>query len=176
VAAPLAADAAPVTRTPDGRVADVASAKELGRRGGHAKARRVRLLDTLGLAHLADSVAFAPYRRAAEAFVEHHVAELGKVAGGQVDAGPSSMVASAALQLAASRFVFDRAATRYEVALFKLASSLADASRQNLIAAYEIAVRMAQARKARPVQAWRDPARKTLTGATVAPSEPEKKT
>jgi hypothetical protein len=56
------------------------------------------------------------------------------------------MVYSAALQLAASRYLSDRAAADGEPALFAQASRLADASRQNLLAAHELCAREAQAR------------------------------
>jgi hypothetical protein len=57
-------------------------------------------------------------------------------------------VASAALQLAASRWAFDKGAEQDDPALIKLGSALANDSRQNLLAAYEMAVREAAARKA----------------------------
>jgi hypothetical protein len=57
------------------------------------------------------------------------------------------MVSSAALQLAASRWAFDRAAATDDAAMFKLGSALANDSRQNLLAAYELAVREGKARQ-----------------------------
>ncbi len=148
-----------LTRTRDGRIADSATAREMGRRGALVRNRRVRLVDSLGLAKLADDAAFAPYRSAADAYVKHHIAELAKVAGGHVGPGPSTMIASAALQLAASRYLFDRFASTLDPSDAKAASSLADAHRQNALAAYELAVREAQARPRRaadPLAAWRD--------------------
>jgi hypothetical protein len=62
VAAPLAAPAQPVRRRHDGKLADAESAAELGRRGGEAKARRVRLVDSLGLSKLVEQTTFGPYR------------------------------------------------------------------------------------------------------------------
>ena len=63
------------------------------------------------------------------------------------------MIASAALQLAASRFLFEQGAQTGDPATFKLASQLANDSRQNLLAAYEYATRAAKAKpkKGRPV-------------------------
>lgn len=58
------------------------------------------------------------------------------------------MVASAGLQLAASRWAFDRGAEQNDASLIKLGSSLANDSRQNLLAAYELATREAAARQA----------------------------
>jgi hypothetical protein len=51
----------------DGKIADSETAREMGRRGGAAKARRVRLIDSLGLSKLVEATAFGPYRVAAEA-------------------------------------------------------------------------------------------------------------
>lgn len=132
----------------DGKIADSETAREMGRRGGAAKARRVRLVDSLGLAKIAEDSSFRPYRDAAEEFVSHHRGELAKQAGGELGPAPSTMVASAGLQLAASRWAFDRGATENDASFIKLGSSLANDSRQNLLAAYELAVREAQARAA----------------------------
>jgi hypothetical protein len=135
-----------VHRRHDGKLADVESAKELGRRGGEAKARRVRLVDSLGLSKLVEGTAFGPYRAAAEEFVAHHRSVLAQQAGGELGPAPSTMVASAGLQLAASRWAFDQGATKNDAGLLKLGSSLANDSRQNLLAAYELATREAAAR------------------------------
>lgn len=139
----------PVERRPDGTVAGSEAARALGRRGGAAKARKVRLVDSLGLSTIVSETTFGPYRAAAEEFVRHHIAELAKQAGGEVGPAPSTMVASAALQLAASRWAFDRGAEQSDAALLKLGSQLANDSRQNLMAAYEMAVREAAARPRR---------------------------
>lgn len=144
---PASVPTVPLTFRRDGRIADSLTARELGRRGGEATARRVKLIDSLGLATLVEGSAFGPYRLAAEGFVEHHLEELARLAGGRVGSGPSTMVASAALQLAASRFAFDKAAETGDVALMKLGSSLATDSRQNLLCAYELAVREAEGRR-----------------------------
>ena len=146
VAAPAAAPAVALAFRKDGKIADTETARALGRRGGEAKARRVRLVDSLGLAKVAEDASFAPYRAAAEEFVGHHLGELAKQAGGSVGPAPSTMVASAGLQLAASRWAFDQGAAKNDASLFKLGSSLANDSRQNLLAAYELATREAEAR------------------------------
>jgi hypothetical protein len=110
----------------------------------------VRLIDSLGLSSIAEETSFGPYRAAAEEFTKHHLSELAKVAGGSVGPGPSTMVASAALQLAASRWAFDKGAEDNDPRLLKLGSTLANDSRQNLLAAYELAVREAKARAESP--------------------------
>jgi len=112
------------------------------------KVRRVRLVDSLGLSTVVAETSFGPYRTAAEEFVKHHLASLCQQAGGEVGPGPSTMVASAALQLAASRWAFDRGAEASDAGLIKLGSTLANDSRQNLLAAYELAVREAKVRLA----------------------------
>jgi hypothetical protein len=150
VAAPVAAEARPVRRRPDGKLADTESAREMGRRGGAAKARRVRLVDSLGLSSLVEQTTFGPYRAAAEEFVAHHRSALAQQAGGELGPAPSTMVASAGLQLAASRWAFDQGALKDDAGLIKLGSSLANDSRQNLLAAYELAVREAESRRKAP--------------------------
>ena len=144
--APIPGSPDPVQRRADGTVADSASARLLGARGGARKSERSRFFSALGLSHLATDAAFAPYRNAGDTFVADHLAELARQSGGRVGPGPSSIVASAGVQLAASRYFSDKAAATCDASLFQLASSLANASRQNLLAAYELAVREAAAR------------------------------
>lgn len=149
----------PIARRPNGQFDGSEAAREAGRRGGRARAEKVRLVDSLGLAPLAEDAAFRPYRNAAEEYVEAHLASLAQEAGGVVGPGPASMIASAALQLACSRFVFDRATVAGDAAMMAQASKLADASRQNLLAARELAVREAQTRKSTGVSAEKQAAR-----------------
>lgn len=144
---PVPGEPEPVTRRADGTFADSASARLIGARGGKARVARARLVAALGLAELAADSDFAPYRTAGDAFVAEHLAVLARQAGGEVGPGPSSIVASAGVQLAASRFLSDRAAATGDAKLFAQASSLADSSRQNLLAAFELAVREAKARQ-----------------------------
>ncbi len=135
-----------VNRRQDGTVADREAAAALGRKGGRVRAKGVRLARGLGIPLAVTSEAFRPYRLSANAFRRHHCGELARMAGGELGSGPSSMVASAALQLAASRFLFDQAAATSDPATFQQASRLANDSRQNLLAAYEMAVRAAGCR------------------------------
>ncbi len=121
--------------------------------GGRAKAGKVSLGASLGL-RAEHSEAFKPYARKAASFRRAHTAELAAIAGGTCGTGPSSMVASAALQLAYSRMLFDLGTGEFAgipgLALnldnIKLASKLADSSRQNLLAAYELAIREGKSR------------------------------
>jgi hypothetical protein len=137
----------PAARRPDGTLATSAAAKAVGARGGAAKAARARLVAGLGIRKLAADHPFAPFQKAGEDFLHRHLQELANLAGGHVGVAASSMAASAAMQLAASRFAFDVGASTSDVQLLKQASSLADASRQNLLAAYELAIREAEARE-----------------------------
>lgn len=157
-----------VTRRQNGTVDSPEAAKALGSKGGRVKARRVRLARSLGLESFdADSEAFAPYRRSAQAFRRHHCKAIAAAAGGHCGTGPSSMIASGALQLAASRYMFERASRTGDPADFKAASSLANDSRQNLLAAWELAIREAQARPKAPV----DPLARWMP--TTTPTEPK---
>jgi hypothetical protein len=151
---PAPVPAAPVALAlrENGTIADSLTAKEYGARGGRERARRARehgaMCRNLGLTKLADDHLFAPYLRSGNDFVRTHLDALAMQAGGQVGPGPSSIVATAGVQLAASRYFSDCAAMTLDPALFHLASSLGNASRQNLLAAYELAVREGKARSA----------------------------
>jgi hypothetical protein len=119
--------------------------------GGKAKAGSTRLARRLGLAVDLPETLFSPYRRAAADFRRAHVAHLAKtVGGGHVGPGPASIVATAALQLAVSRYIFDRAehVTEKELAL---ASRLGNESRQGLLAAHELVAREAKSRPRDPM-------------------------
>ncbi len=114
--------------------------------GGRSRRDQTRLAQRLGLSVLADDVAFAPYKRAAADFRRTHCTTLARsVGGGVCGPGPSSIIATAAWQLAASRFLFDIAATKGDAKLMLEASRLGDASRQNLLAAHELVAREALA-------------------------------
>jgi hypothetical protein len=105
-------------------------------RSGHAKlARRLRLGETFA------DPRFETYAAAARGFRRAHVTALARsVGGGHCGPAPASIIASASLQLAASRFAFE------VLGDMKLGSQLADASRQNLLAAHELCAREAAAR------------------------------
>jgi hypothetical protein len=84
---------------------------------------------------------FEPYAKAARGFRVAHVTNLARtVGGGYCGPGPASIVASAALQLAASRFAFE------VLGDLALGSKLANDSRQGLLAAHELCAREATAR------------------------------
>jgi hypothetical protein len=98
------------------------------------------LASKLRLSGIAGDPAFEPYEAAAASFQRAHIAWLAAaVGGGYVGPGPASIVATAALQLAASRYAFDRGD-------YTLGSKLGNDSRQNLLAAHELVAREATAR------------------------------
>ena len=143
----VAEPTAPIERRSDGSVT-AAGARELGRRGGLASARRrkleTELASCLGLADLDPSSDFAPYVQQAVDFAETQLARMAEVVGGgEVGPGPASMVQSAALALAASRMAYARG----DVDAFAKAAILADRSKQALMAAHEMCAREAAARR-----------------------------
>lgn len=137
---------AAITRDQQGRVADHASAAELGRRGGAASSGQTRLARRLALGDTFADPRFEPYSKAAKAFRRVQVARLARdVGAGQCGPAPASIVASAALQLAASRFAFE------VLGDLSLGSRLADASRANLLSAHELTAKEAQGRTRAPL-------------------------
>jgi len=63
-----------------------------------------------------------------------------------VGPAPASIISTAAMQLGASRWAYDRGAETGDASLLAQASRLANDSRQNLLAAHELAAREAKAR------------------------------
>lgn len=126
----------------------------LARKGGRARAGKTRLADRLGLRALPDGSAFAPYKASAVSFRRAQCAALAaSVGGGHCGPAPSSFVASAALQLAWSRYLADLAAETGSPELALQASKLANDSRQNLLGAHELCAREAAARPRDPTAA-----------------------
>lgn len=142
-----AAQTAPLARREDGTIANSEAAKELGRRGGEARANKKRLLQGLGLANLSAEAAFKPYWDSVQAWVEAQLTETTIAAGGYLGPGPASIIGSAGVALAASRFFSDEAARTGNLQLFISAGRLSETSRQHLLAAYELAVREGKARR-----------------------------
>lgn len=139
-----------VPRGPRGQFTREA-ARALGALGGKAsKGHRPSLVSTLGMGRdiTPTGEAFAPYRRRATSFRRAHTAELASLAGGECGTGPSAMVATAALQLAASRYLYELGTkqTPPDLNMLKEARQQGDSSRQNLLAAYELAIREGKSR------------------------------
>jgi hypothetical protein len=132
-------------RRPNGTFAR--GARTVQSAGGRATRGTSRLTTRLGLSTLADGDAFVPYRRAAATFRRVQCAELARsVGGGQCGPGPSSVVASAALALAWSRYFSDLAASTGDAELAMRSARLGETSRQHLLAAHELCAREARAR------------------------------
>lgn len=141
-----ARDGSPADRGAGGRFA---RANTLAARGGRAKRGTSRLTSRLGLSTIGEGDAFAPYRRAAATFRRVHCAELARTVGGGVcGPGPSSVVASAALALAWSRYLSDLAASTGDAEMAMRSARLGETSRQHLLAAHELAAKEAVARAA----------------------------
>jgi hypothetical protein len=118
-----------------------AAAREAGKRGGQQKAGTTALATGLGLAKAFADKSFDPYRSAAVNFAKLHVKRLAvTVGGGECGPAPASIVWSAGLQLAASRWAFE---VKGDAAL---GSKLANDSRQNLLAAHELCAKEATSR------------------------------
>jgi hypothetical protein len=119
-------------------------AAEAGRKGAlaaHAKARQLKALEGLGLRG-ATAGALAPYLADAEAFAVAECERLATCVGGGVcGSAPASIIQSAALALAGSRYL-------YSAGELSAASRLAESSRQHLLAAHELCAREAKARLA----------------------------
>ena len=156
--APQRTTQAVIRRTPDGRTADVASAKALGALGGAKAKGQSRLARRLGLRELPANAPFAPYYRSAVAFRRFQVSRLAMgVGAGQCGAAPAAIIGTASWQLAASRYVFDLvAAGELGVDALKLASQLGNDARQNMLAGHELAAKEAASRPPSPdeVPAW----------------------
>lgn len=126
-----------------------APGNSLARRGGLARQGQTKLASRLGLSSVPTGSDWAPYKASAASFRKAQCATLAATVGGGVcGPGPSSLVASAALQLAWSRYFSDKASLAGDAELVVTASRLADASRQNLLAAHELCAREAKARAA----------------------------
>ena len=126
-----------------------AAGNSLARHGGAAKRGKARLAARLGLSSLSADQPFFSYRASASTFRRVQCAELARTVGGGVcGPGPSSIVASAALALAWSRYLSDVAATTGDAEMALRALRCADQSRQMLLTAHELCAREALARQA----------------------------
>lgn len=130
-----------------GRLLKGASASEFARQGGIAARESKQLARLMGLQEFDESHPWHPYYQLARSWRDSHMATLAEtIGGGVVGPGPASIVSSASLQLAASRYLSDQGALNGDAKLLLDASRLSDASRQNLLAAHELVAREAKAR------------------------------
>lgn len=128
----------PTDRKPGGLFAP---GNSIAAAGGRARAGKTRLAKKLRLGVTFADQRFEPFAAAARGFRNAHLANLAAtVGGGVVGPGASSIVASAALQLAASRFAIE------VLGDIALGSKLANDSRQNLLAAHELCAKEALSR------------------------------
>ena len=122
----------------------------LAKAGGIARKGKSRLAARLSLKRLADDAEFRPYKASASAFRKAQCAELAKLVGGGVcGPGPSSIVASAALALAWSRYFSDAAAATGDAELASKAMRFAESSRNHLLSAHELCAWEAKSRDTR---------------------------
>lgn len=132
-----------------GEAGRFARGNSLARAGGKARAGKTRLADRLGLSSLPEGADFRPYKSAAIAFRRAQTSEVARTVGGGVcGPGPSSLIASAALSLAWSRYFSDVAAETGDVDLAVKAARLGEISRSHLLGAHELAAKEALAREA----------------------------
>lgn len=119
----------------------------IARKGAQARHEARELDKLLGLVPLDETHPRAPYRRMARQWRDGHMARLADTVGaGEVGPGPASVVASAALQLSASRWLYDLALETGDADLALKASRLANDSRNSLLAAQELTAAEAKAR------------------------------
>lgn len=155
-ASALASDATALGQAPrdaTGRLLPGIGASELARRAAQArwaKARaeqaNVNALAALGL-RMQPSEVMLPFLEDANQFSEHERARIAaEVGGGVCGAGPSTMIQSAALALAGSRYLYSLS----DPAQLALAAKLANESRQHLLAAHTLAALEAKARADQP--------------------------
>lgn len=93
---------------------------------------------------------FRPFASWGARYGAHRRRELAKLHGGEVSSGVGAIIESAALAMAASRYLSAKAAETGDAELFKQASTLASTARQHELAAWELAAREAAARPRTP--------------------------
>jgi hypothetical protein len=150
-------------RDATGRFQVGAGTTELARAGGLAAGEARQLGQLLGLWEAPEGHPYAPYARLAREWRDQHIATLAaSVGGGRIGPGPASVVSSAALQLAASRWLYDLGTQSGDAKALLDASRLADASRANVLSAHELAASEAKGRpKAAADYPWLTPAKET---------------
>lgn len=103
--------------------------------------------------------AFRPFARWGARYGAHRRRELGEAHGGLISAGVGAIVESAALAMAASRYLDHLARQSGDPDLFRQAAQLGQTARQHELAAWELAAREADARRTvgRDVRRWLRP-------------------
>lgn len=143
---PVAGQVEQLARREDGTIADSATAKELGARGGLAKAQKKKLLQGMGLVSMAEDNTFTPYYRAANAWLDAVTGIYAAMCGGALGPGPSALLGNAAIALAMARYLTDKAFAEQNELHSRQATRYWDAMKQQKLAAYELGVREAKMR------------------------------
>lgn len=143
---PQAAPTGPISRRSDGTVADQRSARELARLAVEKRALSARILRSLGLVELDADHEFHPYEVAGQDYANAYIASLARMFDGTCGEGPASIAKTAGMQLAVSRFFYDKGKLTGDVALLGKASQLGNDSRVSAGSAYELQSREAEAR------------------------------
>lgn len=134
--------------TVEGRRPDELSQAALAPRKGQKAGRKLKLA-VLGIPKdilAAGDPRYAACLRAAGVYRKARTRELFELHG-YVSAGASSLLATAAINLAASRLLFEKFAAEPDLNLLKTATRLSDSARQNELAAWELCAREGTARK-----------------------------
>lgn len=146
----------PLDEIPDPNAQDTAQGLALvSRRGkpfqrGNAAAKNRRpKLARAGLDVPAADPAWSKFEKQGRRYAQRRCRELAIQHGGYLGSGPASMLASAGLALASSRYLYAKAAETGENSLFKQAASLADSARQQELTAVALAEREAAAQKSK---------------------------
>lgn len=119
------------------------NASEMGAKGGKSRSDYIRLLASLGLKKLAFDPDFKKYHSAGEDFAQAHLSRLAKLADGNVGPGPASIITNAAIQLAASRYFYDKGGVGnpeeggVDNAMLMRASKLANDANKSVLMAYQ---------------------------------------
>lgn len=153
------ADARPAPdRNPSGTFRASPGTTALAREGAKAAAESRQLAQLLGLRKVPADHPFAPYVVFAKEWRDAYTAQLiSDVGGGVISAGAAAVIANAAMQLACSRWLLDRGSETGNSKDLVEASRLADASRQNILAAWELAAKGANARPDTHLLPWERP-------------------
>lgn len=134
-------------RDAQGRFLPGAATAAVSRQGGKARQEAAALQRLLGLWSCPDDHDWSRYAALARSWRDDYMRDLAQtVGGGVIGPGPASLASSSALQLAASRWLYDRGAAAGDKEELLAASRLANDARQNLLAAHEIAAKEAKAR------------------------------
>jgi hypothetical protein len=149
---------APLARRPDGTVADKATAKALGAKGGLAKAAKRAALAGVGMVKLADDHEYHAYWKACDEWLKFGRDEFAAACGGVMGPVPSAILGSAAHLLSLSRFFHAQAAEatdiKKKIEYGITASKFDDRFRQACLTAYELANKLGAQTNAPPVDPY----------------------